>query len=473
MDRLSVKGNEIIKTNGETIKLRGLCIGGWMNMEHFLNGFPGSEARLRYLFKEKLGTQLGNQFFELWLNELFNEEDVRFIKDSGFNVIRIPLNYRHFESDLNPFVYLDQGFERLDAIIRACEQAGLYVILDMHSVQGWQNGDWHADNSSRHALFWVDKTAQDRFYALWEEIARRYKDQPTVAGYNLINEPISNAPYGRFGSVLQYTPNWDLINQIYKTSVNRIRAIDPFHIIFLEGDYFSTLFDGLDAPFAENLVYSSHNYVPAMTSGKPYPGHIDDCYWDKNKIRTQFLESAGYQFSQKYQVPLWVGEFGGGVDYPSPNMAWQFAALNDQLSVYAEFGIHWTFWAYKDIGAMSVVQTKPNSHFNQIIRPVLDAKNQLCPDFGWLSGFPEPINQALETIENNIIEWIPDLDKDANRMFFRQAAMSTYTADLLQELFVNQFTSYTPEQWKEIFESFSIKNCIIRKEELEIFSKWF
>lgn len=472
MERLYVNRNEIVKTNGETIKLRGLCIGGWMNMEHFLNGYPGSEVRLRHLFKEKLGQYKGELLFDLWLDQLFNEGDVQFIKDCGFNVIRIPLNYRHFESDSNPFVYLKKGFERLDKIIQACERQGLYVILDLHSVQGWQNGDWHADNSSRHALFWVDKISQDRFYALWEELARRYKNNPAIAGYNLINEPISNAPYGRFGSITQYEPNWKLLNKIYQTAVNRIRLIDPDHIIFLEGDYFSTLFDGLEPPFADHLVYSSHNYVPAMTSGKPYPGWIDDCYWDLHKIENQFIETSGYQFAQKYKVPLWVGEFGGSVNYPSQSMAWQFAALNDQLAVFEKYGVHWTFWAYKDIGSMSVVQTRPDSPFNQLIRPVLDAKNQLCTDFGWLSGFPEPINQALETIEADIIKWIPDLDKNANRMFFRQAAMSTYTADLLQELFVNQFSHQSIQQWKKIFDSFSIKNCIIRDEELQIFSNW-
>jgi hypothetical protein len=472
MQRLKVTGKEIVTSDGTPIKLHGVCVGGWMNMEHFLNGYPGSESRLRSLFTEYIGMEKTERFFDLWLEHLFNIKDITFLKKTGLNTIRIPLNYRHFESDMNPFVYLEKGFKRLDTIVRACEANGLYVILDLHSVQGWQNGDWHADNSSRHALFWNNKHFQDRFYALWKEIARRYKDCDAIAGYNIMNEPISNAAYGRFGSHLTYQADWDLLNAIYRKTVNEIHSVDADHIIFLEGDYFSTMFDGLEAPFTENLVYSSHNYIPAMTSGKKYPGFIDDTYWNPEKIRNQFLETSGFRFAQKHNVPLWVGEFGGGVVYPSESMHWQFKALDDHLAVFHEFGIHWTLWAYKDIGGMSVVQSSPHSPFNRIIAPTLEAKRQLNPDFGWLGSFPEPIETALITIENEIMKIIPNLENGANRMFFRQAAMSTYTGDILQEVFVKPFLSLSEKEWEEIFCSFSIENCIVREEMFDIFKKW-
>ncbi len=43
MDLLQVKGNQIIAANGQPVYLRGSCVGGWMNMEEFINGYPGSE----------------------------------------------------------------------------------------------------------------------------------------------------------------------------------------------------------------------------------------------------------------------------------------------------------------------------------------------------------------------------------------------------------------------------------------------
>ena len=38
---LQVKQNQIVDEQGKEIRLRGTCIGGWMNMENFINGYPG------------------------------------------------------------------------------------------------------------------------------------------------------------------------------------------------------------------------------------------------------------------------------------------------------------------------------------------------------------------------------------------------------------------------------------------------
>ena len=34
--------------SGAPVFLRGICVGGWMNLENFINGYPGGEARLRW-----------------------------------------------------------------------------------------------------------------------------------------------------------------------------------------------------------------------------------------------------------------------------------------------------------------------------------------------------------------------------------------------------------------------------------------
>ena len=77
-----------------------------------------------------------------------------FLRKAGASVVRIPLNYRHFEDDTAPFKYRETGFARLDNVLSHCERHGLYVILDLHSAQGWQNVHWHSDNASRISLFW-------------------------------------------------------------------------------------------------------------------------------------------------------------------------------------------------------------------------------------------------------------------------------------------------------------------------------
>lgn len=47
MDFLQTNKKQIVKEDGAPFYLRGLCVGGWMNMENFINGYPGTEISLR------------------------------------------------------------------------------------------------------------------------------------------------------------------------------------------------------------------------------------------------------------------------------------------------------------------------------------------------------------------------------------------------------------------------------------------
>src|SRR5947208_942206 len=218
MDLLQVKGNQIVNAQGQPVRLRGTAIGGWMNMENFINGYAGNESGIRQAAAEILGPRKAEFLFERWLDYFLGEDDIRFIKQTGANVIRPALNYRHFESDAEPFAYDERAFARLDQLLQWCAQHELYVILDMHSVQGSQNPDWHSDNKTRYALFWEHAHFQDRFVALWEALARRYAGNPTIAAYDVMNEPMTAQPH------TPGAPNdWDTLNRVHRRVVEAIR----------------------------------------------------------------------------------------------------------------------------------------------------------------------------------------------------------------------------------------------------------
>jgi endoglucanase len=471
MDLLQVSGNQIIDSLHETVYLRGVCVGGWMNMEEFINGYPGSEHGTRMRLAEVLGLEKGEYYFDKMLDYFFSEDDIIYLKSLGATVVRLPLNYRHFEDDSQPFQYMEKGFTRLNQALEWCEKHGLYVILDMHAVQGWQNTDWHCDNSSRHTFFWQHPHFQNRFVALWEEFARRYRGRSVIAGYNVMNEPVTNAPFGRFTS--QYQPDWQVINRIYRQVVEAIRAIDPEHIIFLEGDYFSSQFDGLEAPFAANLVYSSHNYNAGGFGPGPYPGLINGEKWDRNKQEQVFLNHSGTRFSQKYQVPLWVGEFGASYNGPAHEIPDRLRALDDQLSVYDEYGVHWTMWTYKDIYVMGWVQTDPTSEYIRTILPVLEAKKNLATDFwmGWIP--PTPVKQKIYEIAHMIESTLEDeqIDPTANRHYLAQAALSGYTAGLMQGTYARLFEGLQKVDLDQILRSFAFDECIPHQALIDIVVK--
>ncbi len=110
MEFLRVSGRHIVNAKGKQVRLRGTCPGGWMNMEDFINGHPGAEHTLRTQMAEVLGPARAQFFFERMLDHFFNEDDVIFLRKAGASVVRIPLNYRHFEDDAAPFQIRRGGF---------------------------------------------------------------------------------------------------------------------------------------------------------------------------------------------------------------------------------------------------------------------------------------------------------------------------------------------------------------------------
>ncbi len=459
MDLLQVRGDQIVDVAGRAVRLRGTCVGGWMNMENFINDYPGVEHGLRAAMAEALGPELGAWFFDRWHDHFFTDDDVAFITSCGANVVRLPLNYRHFERDDQPFVYLDAGFARLDRALASCERHGLYAILDLHAVQGWQNPDWHCDNASRHALFWQHAHFQDRFVAWWEQLARRYRDRAVVAGYNVMNEPVNGAPRGRFSHA--YRTNWPRINAVYRRVVEAIRAIDSRHIIFLEGDCFSTRFEGLDPPFADHLVYSTHNYTSAGFGPGPYPGAFEGEHWDRAKQRDVILNHEGTRFARTHRVPLWAGELGSVYNGPEDERPDRLRALDDELDVLNELGIHWTTWTYKDVGAMGWVHVDPESPYRQRTAAVRVAKRQLATEY-WMYWLPptnaqEILTQLSQLIERSVPRGTVDLD--GQRIYLTQAVCDNFIGSLLQPAFAKAFAGSSQEALDQALRSFAFAQC--------------
>lgn len=483
MELLRTQGDRIVgAATGTEIRLRGTCIGGWMNMENFINGFAGTELGARYAMREVLGEAKARFFFERMMDYMFAETDVRFLREAGFNTVRLPLNYRHFEDDEQPFVYKEEGFRRLDQALDWCEQHGVYAILDMHAVQGFQNSHWHCDNSTRHSFFWHDHLYQKRLFSLWRAIAERYRGRAVVAGYNLLNEPCVNTPFGDYPHTFyaSYEPDWARINNVYRQAVETVREADPEHIIFLEGDMYSRLFSGLDAPFADNLVYSSHNYTAAGFGPGEYPGMIrsnspnerGDSYWDLDKQKKLFAEHEGTVYTKRHRVPLWVGEFGSVYNGPAEEVPDRLRAMDDQLSIFEENGAHWTTWTYKDVGIMGLVTLNPESEYMQRLAGFLEKKYKLGTD-DWMHWLPAlTARQQVAAMSAYMQETIdPSINTRHNKAALSQAVLCTYAAALLEPEYAKLFTGLSESQLDDILRSFSFEQCQVDRDLYTILRK--
>jgi hypothetical protein len=483
MEFLRVSGRSIVDAKGKKVRLRGTCPGGWMNMEDFINGHPGAEHTLRAQMTEVLGPARAQFFFERMLDYFFNEDDVVFLRRVGATVVRIPLNYRHFEDDAAPFRYKEAGFARLEQVLRHCERHGLYVILDLHSAQGWQNVHWHSDNASRISLFWEVASYQDRYIALWQEFARRYKNRAVIAGYDVLNEPCSNNDLGDYpwNIYSNYKPNWDRMNSVYRRLVSEIRKIDSRHIIFLEGDNYAHQFSGLEKPFDDNLAYSSHNYtVPGFGPGR-YPGAIQPRSaaangpeaWDLERQERFFLDAEGTRFAQQHNVPLWVGEFGSVYNGPSDENGDRLRAMDDQIGIFEHNEAHWTTWNYKDVGVMGMLTLDRASPYIERISDLLRKKAALGTD-DWMSWLPPTaIKDATAQLAYQILQVVgnPQLDSRLNARCVKQTLLCFYTGTLMQPLYASLFKGLSENELDLILSSFSAKRCVPNHGLVDILSK--
>lgn len=443
---LKVHGNQIKNQAGDVVTLHGIGLGGWMNMENFITGFPANEKAFRQVVYRALGIEKADYFFDRYLEYFFTEDDAKFIRSIGLNLVRIPFNYRHFEDDMNPMVLLESGLKYLDRVINICADNEIYTILDLHAAAGYQNQDWHSDNPSQQALFWEHRHFQDRAVWLWEKIAERYKDNPWVAGYNPLNEPSD--------------PSGLLLNSFYGRAVTAIRAIDSEHMIFLEGNRYSRDFS-MFGPSLPNVVYTLHDYTaPGFINGGSYPGLTRGEYFDREVLYNSLMKMCQYMLENG--TPIWVGEFGPVYTGVPEKDAMRYQILEDQLSFYKELGASWSLWTYKDLGLQGLVSLPPDSKWIQKIQFILNKKAILGVD-AW-GGQDKNVRHILEPIEQTFEEYFPNYTPYPFGVHWQihRTIRHILLAEPLIEDFYPLLQGLTCEEIDELMASFLFANCLPR-----------
>jgi endoglucanase len=452
---LRTQGARIVDDAGQTVTLRGCGLGGWMNMENFITGYPANEEGQRQAIRRVLGAAKYEYFFDRFLEYFFGSDDAKYLASLGFNLLRLPINYRHFESDMEPFVMKEEGFKHLDRVIELCALQGIYTIIDLHALPGYQNQDWHSDNPTHKAFFWQHKHFQDRVVHLWEIFAERYKGNPWVAGYNPINEP---------GDVQAET-----IVPFYQRLYKAIRAIDPEHILFLEGNRYSTEFHMFTEAWPDT-IYTVHDYaLPGFIDGGPYPGISRGRYVDRAALEETFLQRTEYM--RQTETPIWVGEFGPVyVGEPAAD-AMRYQILRDQLEIFERHHSNWAIWTYKDIGLQGLVYTTPDSPWNTLLRPVLEKKARLGVD-EW-GSVDTHVRHIMQPIEETFAKEFPNYNPFpfGGQWMLERVVRSVLLAEPLLDEFGALFEGMEEQDIDTLLQSFLFKNCARRTELAEILSE--
>jgi len=286
---LKVQGPDIVNGEGEKVALRGINFGYWLSYSGWGLGLTEEpETMLRNYLKSQIDPDKVDTFFNALVDYLMTEEDFYTVRKEGLNFIRLCFHYK----------YIQETPTKLDEAIQWAKNAGVYVQLCLHAVPGSQANSDYADPINGETPFWYDHDYQEEFIHKWEILAERYKDDPIIAGYELINEP--------------EITDGDLVRDIYKRAIKRIRKIDPNHIIFLDGNHHAEDISIFEPPFADNIVYVLHTYAKS-------PREIQQ-FGEENKW---------FYLMDHYHVPMMCNEFWIDINADK---------------YFDQMGIHWAPW---------------------------------------------------------------------------------------------------------------------------------
>lgn len=328
---LYVKDGRLVSGSDENeVILNGVNLGSWLMMEMWMCPIEAKDEQFSYsdaigVLESRFGRKKAEELITLYEDSFITDDDFAKIEALGFNCVRIPFWYRNFmNSSGNWFTVRhddNDGFKRLDKIIEQCAAHGLYVILDMHGCPGGQSMNQSTGVAGKNELYNNEKNLSI-MENLWVAIAERYKDNPVVAAYDIMNEPMNNGGYT--GTRAWQAGSGDAIrltNNVYDRMIKAIRKTGDTHVITVEG------------------IWSIYNLPDPETMGwdnMMYQLHLYDV--TKSNIDGRLKEMTELA-SEKYKTAILVGEYNNkeGQRYASGQ--------------YDEIGLNRVKWTYKAVNA--------------------------------------------------------------------------------------------------------------------------
>lgn len=321
--------------------------------------------------------------------------DVTDMAAFGFNSIRLPISWSLLEPQRGRFsqMYLD----RIAQVVDWARAAGMYVIIDMHQnaysryvgpgphvnlaylsgapawatfTDGFPSHVYENQREVNPAVFeaatnfWYDRAGiQDEYIAAVAFLARRFKNDSTVAGYSVFNEPWPgwNLPPG-FEDLLLFPfyrrvidaitgvrdglPCWTGFFMPAPCGYPDLKVHDTQHLIFVDTGLLREVTDfpthlGLPLSSYPNVVLSMHAYTHVYTfdalldqppdhAGYPWGGYDQSYWWADREARAM-------------NAALFVAEFGQGPQWDS--------VVASQLDEQERHLTGFAFWVWKENGS--------------------------------------------------------------------------------------------------------------------------
>jgi endoglucanase len=263
----------------------------------------------------------------------FQEDDFRWIRDWGFDFVRIPACYTLWIAGEDVYKFYEPMLEKIDRVIRLGQQYGIHVCLNFHRAPGF------SVNRERQEPFnlWKDTHALAAFCYHWEMFTRRYRGIPSAQlSFNLVNEPVR--------------PTRADHERVVRAAVAAIRRLDPERLVIADGVSWATepcpeLADlGIAQSCRAYAPMGISHYKASWVGGEAWPepswpGALHDGLpWGRQKLEAFYqpwIELA------RQGVGVHCGE--GGAFNHTPHAAF-LAWFRDVLEILTPQNIGYALW---------------------------------------------------------------------------------------------------------------------------------
>lgn len=270
------------------------------------------------------------------LDNFIKEEDFKTVAKWGADHVRVPIDFNILENEDG--TYNEEGFGRVENAVKLADKYRLRIVIDIHKTAGFS-----FDFGENEKGFFDDEKYQERFYRLWEQLAKRFGKYSDIAAFELLNEVTEK----RFISV------W---NKVVKKCIEKIRVYAPDTLI-LVGSYWNNSAEAvpeLDKPYDDKVIYNFHCYEPLKFThqGATWTPDIipeERQAFEESGTSVEMFEGLFMKAIKKAEAEgtsVYCGEYGV-IDIVSPEetVKW-YKVIN---SVFEKYHIARCAWSYKEM----------------------------------------------------------------------------------------------------------------------------
>ncbi len=247
---LSIRDTHWVNAKGDTVLLKGTNLGNWLLQEFWMMGQStdavNDQCTLEGILDDRFGFNERERLMDVFRDHWITDRDWNELERFNLNVVRLSFIWNLIEDERNPMQLRDDAWQYLDYAIEQAGARGIYVILDLHGAVGSQGWEHHSGCADQN-LYWSNEDYQARTRWLWQQIAHRYKDNPVVAAYGLLNEPWGTTPENLAVEAVE----------LY----HAVREVDAEKVVILPGH--SAGIEAYDSPAdagLTNIAFEMHFY---------------------------------------------------------------------------------------------------------------------------------------------------------------------------------------------------------------------